>query len=49
MLRGAELLSKAGYTPFEGFRTNGGIAKVYLRGSLQVDGGKVTAEKWANI
>ena len=45
VLRGAELLSKAGYTPFEGFRTNGGIAKVYLRGSLQVDGGKVIGGK----
>lgn len=41
ILHGAELLSRAGYTPFEGFRTNGGIDKVFLRGQLQVNGGKV--------
>ena len=45
VLHGAELLSKAGYTPFEGFRTNGGVSKVYLRGELQVDGGKVVGGK----
>ena len=45
VLRGTELLSKAGYTPFEGFRTNGGVSKVYLRGELQVDGGKVVGGK----
>ena len=45
VLHGAELLSKAGYTPFEGFRTNGGVSKVYLRGTLQVDGGKVIGGK----
>ena len=45
VLHGAELLSKAGYTPFEGFRTNGGVSKVYLRGELQVDGGKVIGGK----
>ena len=41
VLHGADMLSKAGYTPFEGFRTNGGVSKVYLRGQLQVDGGKM--------
>ena len=45
VLRGTELLSKAGYTPFEGYRTNGGVSKVYLRGELQVDGGKVVGGK----
>ena len=34
--------SKAGYTPFEGLRTEGGIAKVYLRrGSLMVEDGRI--------
>ena len=45
VLHGADMLSKAGYTPFEGFRTNGGVSKVYLRGELQVDGGKVVGGK----
>ena len=45
VLHGADMLSKAGYTPFEGFRTNGGVSKVYLRGQLQVDGGKVGGGK----
>lgn len=31
------------YTPFEGFRTSGSIAQVYLRGSLAVDHGRVAA------
>ena len=29
------------YTPYEGFQTRGSIARVYLRGQLAVDGGKV--------
>ena len=41
ILRGQELLSKAGYTPFEGFRTEGAVAKVFLRGTLAVDNGAV--------
>ena len=41
ILSAQDMVSKAGYTPFEGFRTEGSIAKVYLRGTLQVDGGKV--------
>ena len=45
VLHGADMLSKAGYTPFEGFRTNGGVSKVYLRGQLQVDGGKAVGGK----
>ena len=45
VLHGADMISKAGYTPFEGFRTNGGVSKVYLRGQLQVDGGKVVGGK----
>ena len=45
ILCGTELLSKAGYTPFEGFRTNGGVSKVYLRGMLQVERGQVVGSK----
>ena len=40
-LRGAELASKAGCTPFEGFETSGSIRSVYLRGTLAVDHGEV--------
>ena len=39
------MYKRQGYTPFEGFRTNGGVSKVYLRGQLQVDGGKVVGGK----
>lgn len=45
VLRAQDMVSKAGYTPFEGFRTEGSIVKVYLRGMLQVDGGKVVGGK----
>ena len=41
VLHGAELASKAGYTPFEGFETAGSIRSVYLRGELAVDHGSV--------
>ncbi len=44
-LRGAELASKALYTPFEGFRTSGSIRSVYLRGTPVVDHGDVSGEK----
>ncbi|MBE7004020.1 MAG: dihydropyrimidinase [Ruminococcaceae bacterium] len=40
VLHGAELVSKAGYTPFEGFETSGSIRSVYLRGALAVDRGE---------
>ena len=45
VLRGAELASKAGYTPFEGFETSGSIRSVYLRGELAVDRGTVVGGK----
>ena len=41
VLRGGELASRAGYTPFEGFETAGSIRAVYLRGKLAVDRGEV--------
>ena len=34
-------LSAAGYTPYEGFKTRGSIAQVYLRGTLAVDHGEM--------
>ena len=40
-LRAAEMVSRCDYTPFEGFRTSGSIAAVYLRGALAVDHGAV--------
>ncbi|MBE6909483.1 MAG: dihydropyrimidinase [Ruminococcaceae bacterium] len=45
VLRGAELASKAGYTPFEGFKTSGSIRSVYLHGALAVDRGTLVGEK----
>lgn len=36
--------SAAGYTPFEGFRTHGSIAQVWLRGQLAAEGGKLLRE-----
>ena len=44
-LRGAELHSRAGYTPFEGFETSGSIRSVYLRGTLTVDHGEIVGER----
>lgn len=43
VLRGESLISKAGYTPFEGFVTKGGIDQVWLRGTLAVERGEVLA------
>ena len=37
----ADMISAAEYTPYEGMRTSGSIAQVYLRGQLAVDHGKV--------
>lgn len=37
--------SKAGYTPFEGWEIRGMAAKVYLRGQLVVEDGKIVNEK----
>ena len=41
VLHGAELASRSGYTPFEGFETAGRIRRVYLRGELAVERGEV--------
>ncbi|MCF2619189.1 dihydropyrimidinase [Oscillibacter valericigenes] len=41
ILTAADMVTKAGYTPFEGLRTEGGIVKVYLRGQLMVEDGRI--------
>ncbi len=41
ILRAQDLSSKAGYTPYEGFRTEGAVSQVFLRGTLAVNGGTV--------
>ena len=40
-LRAADMVSRCDYTPFEGFRTSGSIAAVYLRGMPAVESGVV--------
>ena len=45
ILHGTELASKAGYTPFEGFKTSGSIRSVYLRGILTVERGEVVGDR----
>jgi dihydropyrimidinase len=45
VLRGSELVSKAGYTPFEGFETAGSVRSVYLRGTLAVDRGELVGSQ----
>ena len=41
VIRADDSLSKAGYNPYEGFVTAGGITQVYLRGRLAVENGAV--------
>jgi carbamoyl-phosphate synthase / aspartate carbamoyltransferase / dihydroorotase len=43
-VRGAELHSRAGWTPFEGWRLRGRVLRVVLRGTLCYDKGQVLAE-----
>ena len=43
ILRAEDMVSRAGYTPYEGWRTKGSIAQVYLRGTLAVDHGEMKA------
>ena len=40
-LHAADMVSRCDYTPFEGFRTSGSIAAVYLRGMPAVENGIV--------
>ena len=41
VLSAADMVSKAGYTPYEGFSIRGGIRQVWLRGTLAVDRGSI--------
>ena len=41
VIRGEDCISKAGYTPYEGFVTAGGIRSVWLRGRKVVEHGTV--------
>ena len=43
VLRAADMASACDYSPYEGMPIRGGIAQVYLRGTLVVDGGNVIA------
>ena len=45
VLRGTELASRAGYTPFEGFATSGSVRSVYLRGKAVVERGAFVGEQ----
>ena len=41
VLTARDMVSRAGYTPFEGLHTAGSITRVYLRGTLMVEDGTV--------
>ena len=43
VIRAEDMVSRAGYNPYEGFVTRGSIAQVWLRGSLAVERGRVIA------
>lgn len=44
VIRAEDCVANVDYNPYEGFVTDGGISRVYLRGRLAVKGGKVIAE-----
>ncbi len=45
ILRAEDMVSRAGYTPYEGFVTHGSISQVWLRGRLMVENGQVIGEQ----
>ena len=45
ILRAEDMISRAGYTPYEGFVTRGSIAQVWLRGRLMVEDGQVVGDR----
>ena len=45
LLRAEDMVSRAGYTPYEGFVTRGSIAQVWLRGRLMVEDGQVVGDR----
>ena len=45
ILRAEDMVSHAGYTPYEGFVTHGSVSQVWLRGKLMVENGHVIGEQ----
>ena len=45
LITASDQIANVDYTPFEGFRTQGVIEQVYLRGQLAVDHGEVQTGK----
>ena len=45
ILRAEDMVSRAGYTPYEGFVTRGSIAQVWLRGRLMVEDGQIVGDR----
>ena len=45
ILRAEDMVSRAGYTPYEGFVTRGCISQVWLRGKLMVESGHVIGQQ----
>lgn len=45
ILRAEDMVSRAGYTPYEGFLTHGSVSQVWLRGKLMVENGHVIGEQ----
>ncbi len=45
ILRAEDMVSRAGYTPYEGFVTHGSASQVWLRGKLMVENGHVIGEQ----
>ena len=45
ILRAEDMVSRAGYTPYEGFVTHGSVSQVWLRGKLMVENGQVIGEQ----
>ena len=45
ILRAEDMVSRAGYTPYEGFVTRGSVSQVWLRGKLMVENGQVIGQQ----
>ena len=45
ILRAEDMVSRAGYTPYEGFVTHGSVSQVWLRGKLMVENGHIIGEQ----
>lgn len=45
ILRAEDMVSRAGYTPYEGFVIHGSVSQVWLRGKLMVENGHVIGEQ----